>query len=302
MESDNPSDNMLISNSSSMTSSNKTDKYTARLNNVFKVSLVVNIFLLCTLIFLFIFKTFGKIDDEDAKADYVNIKMPDSGVCFPCDYLGPDVKKEDTLYDHIHMTDNGQKLCCITSLPDITTLMRKVVERQFPPGEHDYSEDSKVRESIKWWRERPHSIHMYHDTTANNLTWTIREDGLGTAFSNGIKSVDNRFVVPRHDYGDSALYFIYAAVTFDFADETYLKVVPTVYHNITRRHPNLPKTGEISMLMSKYGGSAESDRIHTSFLCGTFKLQSGYEIGSYVDSFQYVKKSTYASYFGMFRL
>jgi hypothetical protein len=60
--------------------------------------------------------------------------------------------------------------------------------------------------------------------SANNLTWTIREDGLGTAFSNGIKSVDNRFVVPRHDYGDSALYFIYAAVTFDFADETYLKV------------------------------------------------------------------------------
>ena len=98
------------------------------------------------------------------------------------------------------------------------------------------------------------------------------------------------------------MYFIYVAVTFDFADETYLKVVPTVYHNITCRHPNLPKTGEISMLMSKYGGSAESDRIHTSFLCGTFKLQSGYEIGSYVDSFQYVKKSTYASYFGMFRL
>ena len=129
MESDNPSDNMLISNSTSMTSaSNRTDKYTQRLNNVFKVSLVVNIFLLCTLIFLFIFKTFGKNDDDDAKADYVNIKMPDSGVCFPCDYLGPDVKREDTLYDHIQTTDNGQKLCCITSLPDITTLMRKVIK------------------------------------------------------------------------------------------------------------------------------------------------------------------------------
>ena len=148
-----------------------------------------------------------------------------------------------------------------------------------------------------------HEINIFKSFFfSKHLTWTIREDGLGTAFSNGIKSVDNRFVVPRHDYGDSALYFIYAAVTFDFADETYLKVVPTVYHNITRRHPNLPKTGEFSMLMSKYGGSAESDRIHTSFLCGTFKLQSGYEIGSYVDSFQYVKKSTYASYFGMFRL
>ena len=145
MESDNPSDNMLISNSSSMTSSNKTDKYTARLNNVFKVSLVVNIFLLCTLIFLFVFKTFGKTNDEDAKVDYVNIKMPDSGVCFPCDYLGPDVKKEDTLYDHIHMTDNGQKLCCITSLPDITTLMRKVINHLRGVKLHTCNEMNQIK-------------------------------------------------------------------------------------------------------------------------------------------------------------
>jgi hypothetical protein len=115
------------------------------------------------------------------------------------------------------------------------------------------------------------------------------------SYKNGIdiNTTSSSIVIPR-----KALYFVYVAITFDFGDITS---IPIFYHNVTKSHPLLPRT-IATLLMSKYGGSTESERVYTSFLCGTFQMQGNFNIKTEVSSYDYVSKSKYASYFGMFRI
>ena len=121
------------------------------------------------------------------------------------------------------------------------------------------------------------------------------DDSLGVSYKNDIliNTTSDSIVVLR-----KALYFVYVAITFDFGD---IPSVPIFYHNVTKSHPLLPRTID-TLLMSKYGGSSESKRDYTSFLCGTFKMQGDFNIKTEVSSYDYVSKSKYASYFGMFRI
>lgn len=127
------------------------------------------------------------------------------------------------------------------------------------------------------------------------FVWKTDDDSLGMSYRNGIdiNTTSSSIVIPR-----KALYFVYVAITFDFGDITS---IPIFYHNVTKSHPLLPRTID-TLLMSKYGGSTESERVYTSFLCGTFQMQGNFNIKTEVSSYDYVSRSKYASYFGMFRI
>lgn len=131
----------------------------------------------------------------------------------------------------------------------------------------------------------------------NKFVWRTDNDPLGVAFSNGIEinKESNSIVVPGPQ---RKRYFVYVAITYDFGD---IDTVPVFYHNVTKSHPLLPKTIE-TLLMSKYGGSSESDRKYTSFLCGNFEIQGDFNIKTEVSNYDFVSLSKYSSYFGMFQL
>lgn len=132
--------------------------------------------------------------------------------------------------------------------------------------------------------------------SGNKLAWTDN-DTLGVAFSNGLilNRGTNSIIIPG---SSKARYFVYVAIAYDFKD---IDIVPVFYHNVTKSHPLLPLTVE-TLLMSKYGGSSQSDRQYTSFLCGTFEIQGDFNIKTEVSNIEYVSRSKYASFFGMFQL
>lgn len=129
------------------------------------------------------------------------------------------------------------------------------------------------------------------------FVWRTEKDPLGISFKHGVdmNTTTNSIVVPGPH---RALYFVYVAITFDFGD---IESVPIFYHNVTKSHPLLPNTID-TLLMTKYGGSSESKRVYTSFLCGTFQMQGNFNLKTEVSSYDYVSTSRYGSYFGMFRL
>ena len=93
------------------------------------------------------------------------------------------------------------------------------------------------------------------------------------------------------------VYFIYSAITFDFGD---ISVVDLFNHEVKRWHRLLPKTVSV-LLNSRFGGSSESKRIYTSFLCGAFKLDNSTNVMIEVTrkAHGHVKKSKYVNYFGI---
>ena len=84
-----------------------------------KVSFGINVGLIAVLLAIFLYRN---IDDKQQKEIIENSeikeglvdggKSPDT-MCVPCDYLGPSVTAEDTLYDSITTTKCGHRICCV---------------------------------------------------------------------------------------------------------------------------------------------------------------------------------------------
>lgn len=129
--------------------------------------------------------------------------------------------------------------------------------------------------------------------------WTTIGDQLGTSFIG--KGVDFNKTDQTVIVGESGVYFIYSAVTFDFGDVTS---VATYVHKIDQYHPITPTTPRPKLSINRFGGSSETKRLYTSFVCGTFKLDGGLHLNSTIsrDAMAHVKKSKYSSYFGMFKM
>ncbi|XP_062568728.1 uncharacterized protein LOC134230879 [Saccostrea cucullata] len=217
-------------------------------------------------------------------------------VCFSCDYLGNSVSVNETLYDKIVTTDCQHKLCCIKN-----SVIHDFVQATLNQN-NDKGNNSSIRDSFTWWRNRPHSAHLYLDrdnsvTKENKLRW-ITDDSYGTAFAHDIELMNGTHMRIKK----GGIYFIYSSTTFDHTGQD---TVETLYQSIIKYHPMLPKTGDVDLIFSKFGGSPESDRHHTNFLAGVFELQKDYRIASPLSQSGHKfldKSSVIKNYFGIYKL
>lgn len=194
-----------------------------------------------------------------------------SSVCFNCDYLGEGVNTNETLYDDIYTTDRQNKLCCLKD-----TAIQEFI-RAIQNKDNRIGNTNSVRNSFHWWRDRPCAAHLYLDrkrsiSKENKLRWTD-SDSFGTAFTKDIDLQNATHLQIKH----SGNYFIYSSTTFDHSKDIY---VETFYQSLTKFHPLLPRTGDVDLVFSKFGGSKTSDKHHSNFLAGVFELQRGYLISS----------------------
>lgn len=232
-------------------------------------------------------------DNENNLNDLTNSNVTGQDkktVCFTCDYLGDNVKKDDTLFSDITKTKCGHRLCCIKQ----EGLHLFIKQMLLSPDEGNKNNFEVIRQ-MKWWRERRNAAHLFLETTKNRpeLIWKGK-DKYGVAFTNGVKFVNGTLEVV-----ESGLYFVYTAITVDFSSE---RRVPIIYHNVTTKHPRLVDNGQTLRLMNKYGGSELSDKVHTSFLCGSLLVYRGFQIETQISDPVYIKDESYSSYFGVFKL
>lgn len=273
-----------------------------------KSAFYFDVFMLVVLVGALILKSYLQERDtqsnsEDSDVSY-NPAASDQGVCLSCDYLGPEVKTAETLFDKIEMLEDGGKICCYKSEAYLQTMisrmMNPMITEQRPAIDHE------IDERMRWWRKREQSFHMYldldqlikDDKPFPNLIWTHKNDHLGTSFLNGIEFDQKDQTVKVHESG---VYFIYSAVTFDFGDVTS---VATHTHKVDQFLPITPTTPRPTLLINRFGGSTETKRVYTSFVCGSFTLDAGLVLNCTIsdNSLNHVKKSKYSSYFGMFKL
>ncbi|KAJ8310431.1 hypothetical protein KUTeg_012296 [Tegillarca granosa] len=130
-------------------------------------------------------------------------------------------------------------------------------------------------------------------SSEEDLKWK-EKDSNGIAFTNRIKFVNGTLEVD-----EPGLYFVYTAITVDFSAEHR---VPIIYHNVTTKHPKLVENGQKLRLMNKYGGSVSSDKVYTSFLCGSLYVYRGFQIETQISDPVYIRDDSYSSYFGLFKL
>lgn len=219
-----------------------------------------------------------------------------SSVCFNCDYLGEDVNTNETLYDDIYTTDRQNKLCCLKD-----TAIQEFI-RAIQNEDNHIGNANSVSDSFHWWRERPCAAHLYLDrkksiSKENKLRW-VASDSLGTAFTKDI-DLQNATHLQIMESGN---YFIYSSTTFDHSKDIY---VETFYQSLTKFHPLLPRTGDVDLVFSKFGGSKTSDKHHTNFLAGVFELQRGYLISSSLSqsAHNFLDQSNQVNnYIGLFKL
>nr|ADG85257.1 Fas ligand-like protein [Ostrea edulis] len=217
-------------------------------------------------------------------------------VCFSCDYLGSGVSVNETLYEEIVTTDCKHKLCCIKD----KVIHDFVIATQNENNENENS--SSIRDSFAWWRNRANSAHFYLDreipvSKENKLRWKA-DDTYGTAFAQDIVLVNGTHMRIKQD----GIYFIYTSTTFDHSRQD---TVETIYQSLIKYHPYLPKTGDVDLVFSKFGGSRESDRHHTNFLAGVFKLEPGFLIASSLSQRGHVfldASSPIKNYIGLYKL
>ncbi|XP_052105423.1 uncharacterized protein LOC127738276 [Mytilus californianus] len=273
-----------------------------KLRGFLQKSCVVNVVLLVVLVILLITKIgLYEKDKKTLQSNEVSFRTTNSnnGVCLPCDSLGSSIKVDDTLFDSISRTENGGKICCYKD----QEYMQKMISRMMDPmiTEPAWDIDYVIERKMKWWRNRPNSIHMYIDLnnlTGTNLAWTYSKDHLGTAY---FKDLTYNATNQSIEIVETSIYFVYSAITFDFGDVT---TVGLYRHKIKQWHRLLPKTERQPLLRSRFGGSSETRRMYTSFLCGAFKLDSGLIVQNEISptAIKHVKKSKYASYFGLFKI
>lgn len=228
-----------------------------------------------------------------------NVSLGDelqSSVCFNCDYLGEDVNVNETLYDGIYTAGQQSKLCCLKDMA-IQEFIRGIQNE-----DNHIGNANSVRNSFHWWRVRPCAAHLYLDrknsiSKENKLRWVDR-DSFGTAFTKDIELHNATHL----EIKQSGNYFIYSSTTFDHSKETD---VETFYQSLTKFHPLLPRTGDVDLVFSKFGGSKTSDKHHSNFLAGVFELQRGYLVSSSLSqsAHNFLDKSSQVNnYFGLFKL
>ncbi|XP_063429703.1 uncharacterized protein LOC134712259 [Mytilus trossulus] len=273
-----------------------------KIKGYLKKSFIVNVILLVVLVVLLIFKVgLYEKDKKTLKDNEVSFGKTNSnnGVCIPCNSLGSTVKANDTLFDSISRTEDGGKICCYKD----QEYMQKMISRMMDPmiTKPALDIDYVIERKMKWWSTRHHSIHMYlnlNTLTGTNLAWTYKGDHLGTAHRNDVNYNEKNQSI---EIVETSIYFVYSAITFDFGDVT---TVGLYRHKIKQWLKLLPKTERQPLLRSRFGGSSETRRVYTSFLCGTFKLDSGLVVQSEIsdEAIRHVKKSKYANYFGLFKI
>lgn len=269
-----------------------------KLRKYLAVSLRINVCLVIPLLALIVTRSMlFEQDKQDAKERDVAYKAANSenGVCLPCDSLGPGIKVETTLFDSIQYTKYGGKICCYQEQPYLQIMISRMMDPQITKPIPEI--DRVISDKMKWWRSRKNSIHMYLDLDRlgeNNIVWSTDNDYLGTAYMNNM--VYNE-TINSVELLQAGIYFIYSAITFDFGD---ISLVDLYNHEVKRWHRLLPKTVYV-LLKSRFGGSSESERIYTSFLCGAFTLDNNTNVMIEVTrkALGHVKKSKYANYFGI---
>ncbi|KAK3092986.1 hypothetical protein FSP39_009672 [Pinctada imbricata] len=261
-----------------------------------KISIAINLLLLVTIlgIQLYMNGTFHNHHRETNEEIPRTRDISDSDVlCIPCDDLGSGVTYNDTLYDDIVTTSCGHRVCCIKDQKYLINLVKKMT--------YAGTLDARNGNELLWWRQRENAAHVYLKTPVDNppITWTA-EDETGTAFSKlAMTSSGERLIIPR-----TGLYFVYAVFSFDFSGHVGTSGrIPQIYHNITMEHPLLKRTGQRALLMSKYGGMNSDDKTYTSFVCGVFDLQNGFEIGTHASNIDVIDfSSKYKNFFGIFQV
>ena len=131
----------------------------------------------------------------------------------------------------------------------------------------------------------------------NKLRWVDR-DSYGTAFTRDVDLENGTHLRINH----SGSYFIYSSTSFSMGGGG---IVETFYQSVTKYHPLLPRTGDVDLVFSKYGGARSSAKHHTNFLAGVFELQSGYLISSSLSSAGHLyldNASPVTNYIGLYKL
>jgi hypothetical protein len=140
-------------------------------------------------------------------------------------------------------------------------------------------------------------ISFFYSFPENKLRWKA-DDTYGTAFAQDIVLINGTHM----EINQEGYYFIYTATTFDHSGQD---TVATLYQRLVKFHPMLPITGDVELIFSKFGGSRESDRHHTNFLAGVFKLTPKYRISSSLslNAHRFLDKSSFIkNYIGIYKL
>ncbi|KAL3859240.1 hypothetical protein ACJMK2_009469 [Sinanodonta woodiana] len=216
-------------------------------------------------------------------------------LCIPCDYLGPHVTAEDTLFNTIFSC--GNKFCCVrnAALQKFALLMMQEGYTREVTTERLTSQNHRDLNKSLEKRFRPIAAHLYANITSlpEKLTWQT-EDGFGSAFMLGVTlTPESRLEVPEAGY-----YFIYSAVTYKCIQGS-----GPLTHTIDRQHRGRPKAGVQQLLMSKTSECGPGG-FYTSFLAGVLKLSSNDELSVNLTdiSLLHVYRAASSNYFGLYLL
>lgn len=98
------------------------------LRKILIATVAANILMFFGLVGLIIYNQRHQNSETQNKAGLVSqsFRLPENaGVCSACDYLGPNIKSNDTLFSSIHSV-GGKKVCCMDKPEFLPKLMRMV--------------------------------------------------------------------------------------------------------------------------------------------------------------------------------
>ena len=94
---------------------------TSRYKYLLSASVISNAILLAVTITLYVI-----LNKKTGKNDFSLEGNNNETFCMTCGTLGQNIQAADTLYDVIHTTEDGRRLCCLRDRREIQTIIEKV--------------------------------------------------------------------------------------------------------------------------------------------------------------------------------
>ncbi|XP_046574300.1 tumor necrosis factor ligand superfamily member 15-like [Haliotis rubra] len=245
-------------------------------------SLVVNV----TVVTLVIFVVLKK----DTDVPLLNPVAETGAVCFVCDYLGPRIESNDTLYSVGRVEKDT--FCCLKEMDELSPTFQQMA-RAIYKGKEDAPVTSRVTSS---WMKGTTGAHLYLDPAPRNgttLPWYDR-GRTGFAYISGVKYQNGHIHIPS-----KGRYHVYSHVTYRRQTNTNKDKV--FLHQIVREHPKQPNLGEVTLLVNSNSYSAH-EKYQTSFLSAILDMRKNDRVAVKVSDVLSVHKQSMRTFFGVRKL
>ncbi|XP_060069257.1 uncharacterized protein LOC132549341 [Ylistrum balloti] len=267
-----------------------------RLKCLFWTSFVINFILVAALLILFIIHQQlqnGSVTENVTSTLTTGALRDSTGeLCLPCDYQGQTL--DNTLYETILKTENNDTVCCLARDEDLQNLILEVTNKG----------------NLRWWTERNYAAHLYRNDLyfGEGVSWT--QEGKKTSLLRNLTLTDEGRQLAVPTMPGAGTYFVYALYTFDFSKASPNRPDPIGVHSIFKHRSGFINGKRQRLWTAKTGGANTAKR-QTSFLCGIVNMNMrdtleseafSYIAGEKQLTLNYIDRSPYSNYFGMFKL